>query len=103
MVKLGPIVLKSNDILFWLTLKPYSFDLEITNLPPVPTGKQYQLWAIVDGTPVDMGVFDVSIGPENFMEVQHIENPQAFAVTVENEGGSPTPTLEEMVVIGNVS
>jgi len=76
--------------------------LDIVNLPPPPTDKQYQLWAIVDGTPVDMGVFDVVLDGSTLQEVPFIENPQAFAVTLENKGGSPTPTLEEMVVIGNV-
>ncbi len=77
--------------------------LEVINMPVVPTDKQYQLWAIVDGTPVDMGVFDVTITPDSaFIEVPFIENAQAYAVTIEKAGGSPTPTLEEMVVVGNV-
>ena len=76
--------------------------LEVVDMPTVPTDKQYQLWAIVDGTPVDMGVFDVTVGPDtSFLEVPFIENAQAYAVTIEQQGGSPTPTLEEMVVIGN--
>ena len=29
-------------------------------LPAPPSGKQYQLWALKDGNPIDMGVFDVS-------------------------------------------
>lgn len=86
---------------FWNAEQKKSY-LEITSLPPVPTGKQYQLWAIVDGTPVDMGVFDVTIGPDGYIEIPHIDQPQAFAVTLEKAGGNPTPTLSEMVVIGNV-
>ena len=76
--------------------------LEVVNMPKVPTDKQYQLWAIVNGQPVDMGVFDVVITPDtSFLEVPYIANAQAYAVTIERAGGSPTPTLEEMVVIGN--
>jgi len=76
--------------------------LEVVDMPEVPAGKQYQLWAIVDGQPVDMGVFDVAITPDTaFLEVPFIANVQAYAVTVEKTGGSPAPTLEEMVVIGN--
>lgn len=77
--------------------------LEIKNLPSPPSDKQYQLWAIVDGTPVDMGVFDVERGWANIKEVPFIDNPQAFAVTLEQKGGSPTPTLEQMYVLGNRS
>ena len=76
--------------------------LDVINLPPPPADKQYQLWAIVDGTPVDMGVFDVVLGSSTLQEVPFIENPQAFAVTLEKKGGSTVPTLEEMVVVGNV-
>jgi anti-sigma-K factor RskA len=76
--------------------------LDVIRLPAPPTDKQYQLWAIVDGVPTDMGVFDVKIDSTILQEVPFIENVSAFAVTLERKGGSPTPTLEEMVVIGNI-
>jgi len=76
--------------------------IDVLHLPPPPSDKQYQLWAIVDGAPVDMGVFDVVFGEDTILqEVPFIEKPQAFAVTLEKKGGSPTPTMEEMVVVGN--
>ena len=76
--------------------------LDIINLPEPPSDKQYQLWAIVDGVPTDMGVFDIIIDSTILQEVPFIANVSAFAVTLEQKGGSPTPTLEEMVVIGNI-
>ena len=77
--------------------------IDVMELPVPTSDKQYQLWAIVDGAPVDMGVFDVVLNENTtFQEVPFIENPQAFAVTLEKKGGNPTPTLEEMVVVGNV-
>ena len=89
--------------MLWNPSTQQSF-LEVGNLPPISDlNKQYQLWAIVDGTPVDMGVFDLAIDEDTFIEVSFIETPQAFAITLENKGGSPKPSLEEMVVIGNVS
>lgn len=74
--------------------------LSLSSLPEPPKGKQYQLWAIVEGKPVDMGVFNYNIG--SLQKMKQVETPQAFAVTLEDFGGSPTPTLEEMYVIGNV-
>jgi len=71
----------------------------VNNLPEPPADKQYQLWAIVDGKPVDMGVFDVS---DSLQKMKAIESAQAFAVTLEQKGGSPAPTLEQMYVLGNV-
>ena len=76
--------------------------LEIKDLPPAPAGKQYQLWAIVDGTPTDMGVFDISTEDLALTEVPYIDRPQAFAVTLEKQGGSPVPSLDQMVLIGNI-
>lgn len=76
--------------------------LDIGNLPTAPSDKDYQLWAIVDGSPTDMGVFDLTAATGGLVEVPHIRNPQAFAVTLETKGGNPTPNLDELYVIGNV-
>jgi len=65
------------------------------------TGKQYQLWAIVDGKPTDMGVFDIPTQGNVFIKVPFVANAQAFAVSLEDVGGKPQPT--EVVIIGNVT
>ncbi len=72
------------------------------NLPKPPMGMQYQLWAIVDDKPVDLGVFKID-NTKRLLKMKAVENPQAFAVTLETEGGSPVPNLEELYVIGYVS
>lgn len=73
------------------------------SLPEPPAGKQYQLWAIVDGKPVDMGMFNKSSDKLDLEPMKVMDNPQAFAVTLEDEGGVPEPTLETMMVLGNVN
>lgn len=92
---------KSEVMLFWDKNKQ-EVNLLVESLPKTPSGKQYQLWCIIDGKPVDMGVLDKEF--EN--KVLTIKAPKgsvaAFAITLEKQGGSPTPTLEEMYVIGNV-
>ena len=60
---------------------------------------QYQLWGIVEGQPVSVGVFDLD---QNLREMLNIANASAFAITLEPTGGSETPTLDKMYVIGNV-
>lgn len=70
-------------------------------MAPPPSDKQYQLWAIVDGKPVDAGVFDVGAEAFVFQKMKSFPQAQAFAVTVEPRGGSATPTLTTMVVVGN--
>ena len=65
----------------------------------IPPGKQYQLWAIVDGKPVDAGM----IGDcEGLCKMKVIDHAEAFAVTLEKTGGSRSPTLTAMYVIGKV-
>ena len=76
--------------------------LLVNQLPKPVTGKQYQLWAIVDGKPVDAGVFDMPEEPQ-LMKLKTIPNAQAFAITLEKQGGSETPTMEAMYVMGKVT
>lgn len=72
------------------------------SLPEAPEGKQYQLWAIVDGKPVDAGVFDTT-GDSLLKQMKQIDQASAFAVTLEPRGGSPSPTMEQLYVLGNAS
>ncbi|SFE13791.1 Anti-sigma-K factor rskA [Chitinophaga sp. CF118] len=74
------------------------------NLPTPAPDKQYQLWAIVDGKPVDMGVFSLTSNAEELLQkMKSIDNAQMFAITLENKGGSPVPTMEQMYVAGKAS
>jgi anti-sigma-K factor RskA len=74
--------------------------LQQAALPAPPAGKQYQMWAIIDGQPVDAGVFAYG---EAWQSLKSITGtPAAFAVTLEPTGGSPSPTPEEMYVLGEV-
>jgi anti-sigma-K factor RskA len=69
-------------------------------LPKVKAGKQYQLWALVNGKPVDAGMLDPNcIG---VCKMKTCPQAEAFAITLENEGGSPAPTMEELYVMGKV-
>lgn len=76
--------------------------LRVNNLPQPASDEQYQLWTIVDGKPVDMGVIDNDF-QEKLVAMKAVTgSPVAFAITLEKAGGSPTPTLEEMYVMGEV-
>jgi anti-sigma-K factor RskA len=70
-------------------------------LPPSPDSKQYQLWAIVDGKPVDAGMINLENGIV-FQKMKLVAGAKAFAVTIENAGGSASPTLDTMCLLGNV-
>lgn len=74
--------------------------LYANNLPKAPSDKQYQLWALVDGKPVDAGM--LSADCNGVCRISNINKAQAFAITLEKKGGSPTPDLTQLQVIGNV-
>lgn len=72
-------------------------------LPEPPPDMQYQLWAIVNGKCIDAGVFSTGEQATSMQKVKDVVNAQAFAVTLEKKGGSPTPTLDQMFVAGKVA
>src|SRR5690606_10543610 len=72
-------------------------------MPAPPPGKQYQMWVIQNGAPVSMGVIPddvVTSGMITKLPMQ-ITDGQAFAISLEKEGGNPTPT--EVQVLGKPS
>ncbi|MCF0071930.1 anti-sigma factor [Dyadobacter sp. CY261] len=76
--------------------------IDVQNLPAAPQGKQYQLWSIVDGKPVDIGMIDNAFTGKVLKMKNTKAGSAAFAITLEKEGGNPTPTMEEMYVMGKV-
>ncbi|NML21860.1 hypothetical protein HHL16_13295 [Pseudoflavitalea sp. G-6-1-2] len=70
------------------------------SLPNAPTGKQYQLWAIVRGKPVNAGMLT---GCDPYCRFNAVAGAEAYAVTLEKAGGSDQPTLEQMYVFGKVN
>ena len=77
-------------------------DLASIKMPANDPGHQYQLWALVDGKPVDLGVFDASADSTGMIRMKSLKNAQAFAVTLEPKGGSINPTMEQMMVMGAI-
>ena len=73
-----------------------------SNLPSAPPGKQYQLWAIVDGKPVDAGMIRTENGIFHIQKMKSFGNAQAFAITMEKTGGSPTPSMDQMFVMAKI-
>jgi anti-sigma-K factor RskA len=70
-----------------------------TDLPPAPQGMQYQLWALVDGKPVDAGMMeDCSV----VCTMKNIPKADAFAITLQKQGGSPEPDMNSLYVMGKI-
>ncbi|NSL90498.1 anti-sigma factor [Chitinophaga solisilvae] len=76
--------------------------VKVNKLPEPAADKQYQLWAIVDGKPVSMGVFEMGDTAQLLQKMQITGAAQMFAVTLEKKGGAAAPTMEQMYVAGKV-
>ncbi len=99
-----PVVLKgtkhSPDALakiFWMKNTGEVY-VDATYLPQPPLGKQYQLWAIVNGEPIDAGMINTPRGTYKIQKMKSFGSAEAFAITRENTGGSTTPNMKEMIV-----
>lgn len=102
--------LKGNDkapqgsmLVFWNS-QTHQVAVQVQSLPPLPADKQYQLWYMVGGKPVDAGVFDVLPSSDLVQRLNRsVPRAEAFAVTVEKRGGSPTPTLSTLLALAPVN
>lgn len=56
--------------------------IELDKMPAPPQGMQYQLWAIVDGKPVNEGMLTMGSG---LHRMDDVANAQAFAITLEKQ------------------
>ena len=68
--------------------------LLVNNLPKPASNKQYQLWALIDGKPIDVGMIDNDsfTGEKKLLlQMKNVSGAQAFAITLEKKGGNPTP------------
>jgi Anti-sigma-K factor rskA len=87
--------------LFWdkKTGKAY---MMIHHLVPSGTEKQYQLWAMVNDKPVNVGMVEDNIR-DRFIELKNVpEDATAFTLTLENAAGSTTPTVEQTYLSGKI-
>ena len=73
----------------------------VNNLNDLSDELDYQLWAIGDEGPVGIGL--VNEGEKlTLQQMEAVAQAGAFAITIEPKGGSKAPTMEKMVVLGEV-
>jgi len=102
MINLKPMPNRPKNLLaqvFWDTRTKAVYATNIS-LPKAPEGKQYQLWAFVNGKPVSAGLFDEKTGIVEQMST--FQQAEAFGVTLENAGGAASPTIKDMYLLGKV-
>ena len=86
---------------FWDQSKQEVF-VAVNNLNSLSAEFDYQLWAIGKDGPVGIGLVNPA---EKFtlQQMQAVAEAGVFAITIEPKGGSKAPTLEKLVVLGEVA
>lgn len=79
--------------------------IDAQGLPDPPPGFTYQVWSLKlePLTPTSLGLLDDLASDDT--KLYTLENPnasEAFGITLEPEGGSETPTLEQLYTLGAV-
>jgi anti-sigma-K factor RskA len=106
-VKLGgtKVAPQAETFIFWdTTSTKKDVYLLINNLPQPPTDKQYQLWALMDGQPIDLGFVELDVQQKRLLvKMKNVQNAQAFAITLEQRGRTDTSKpAGDMYVLGNL-
>ena len=80
--------------------------LDAEGLPNAPEGKVWQVWSLTLNplTPTSLGTIDDFNTDDNkIFTIANANESQAFGITLEPEGGSDGPTMEQLYTLGVVA
>jgi len=94
---------KSSASIFWNT-QENKVVIDVSGLPKAPESMVYQVWSLTLDplTPTSIGLLDDFNDQKTVFSFDNPNASQAFGITLEPEGGSATPTLEQLYVLGAV-
>lgn len=99
------LIMKGNDLMpearaiSYVNHKNKTVILNAAGLPELPSDKDYQLWADVEGEMIDMGV----IPKESEMIVMtYIEDAESLNITIEPAGGNDHPTVSQLITFASL-
>ena len=80
--------------------------VDASGLPEPPEGKEYQIWSLKllpQLTPTSIGTLaNFKDNNSKIFAVEKTGDAEAFGITLEPAGGSPTPTMEQLYTLGKV-
>jgi anti-sigma-K factor RskA len=80
--------------------------VDASGLPTPPEGKEYQIWSLKlqpQLTPTSIGMLaNFKENRSKVFAVDKTGDAEAFGITLEPLGGSPTPTMEQLYTLGKV-
>jgi len=68
------------------------------NLPPLPPGTQYQIWADIEGVMVSIGL--IPPGSNDLVTIQYLPEAESLNITQEQLGGAEHPNVGLLTVNG---
>ena len=89
---------------YWDKTKQTTY-IDVAGLPTPPKGKVYQVWSLkLDPlTPTSLGILDkFTTDDTKIFALSNVNDSQAFGITLEPEGGSESPNLEQLYTLGVV-
>lgn len=92
-------------MVYWNDSENTAF-IDAQALPEPPRGKVYQVWSLkMDPlTPTSIGLLEEFKDDENkIFTLENTNDSEGFGITLEPDGGSETPTMEQLYVLGTVA
>lgn len=83
------------DLIFYHNPAKGENIVHIREMPTLEPGQAFQLWSLKEG--VDPIPLDVFAGEDGFLAVRYEAASNAYAITIEPEGGSEVPNLERLI------
>jgi len=98
-----PVAPDATAKVFWMSNTGELY-VDPSNLPEAPQGKQYELWAIVDGKPVNAGIIITTKKGAiyNIQKMKSFGAAQAFAVSLEASSDTPATTPAAVIAMGKM-
>lgn len=79
--------------------------IDAKSLPEPPQGMVYQVWSVKMNpfSPTSIGLLErASASSSKMYRVDNTTEAEAFGITLEPEGGSATPTMEQLYALGKI-
>lgn len=80
--------------------------IDVQGLPEPPPGMVYQVWSLKLNplTPTSVGILDnYALDDNKIFALANPNESEAFGITLEPDGGSESPTMEQLYALGVVS
>ncbi|MBT8271650.1 MAG: anti-sigma factor [Bacteroidia bacterium] len=94
------LIMKGNDLMpearaiSYVNHKNRTVILNASGLPELPSDKDYQLWADVEGVMIDMGVIPKDA---ELAVMTYIDEAESLNITIEPAGGNDHPTVSQLI------